>query len=272
LTAHDGRDVRRARDFLARDLDAVTEHGAGFAGALKQQVAGPLTLAASLELPNGSPAVSDAGALREIAASLAEGVFAHLAELQGRLPHSRPVLQLDEPRLPAVLAGRIPTPSGYGTVRMVDAAQARQHVTTVLAAAEPGGRAVHCCAPDVPWQLLREAGADAIAVDASLLTAASYDALAESIDAGGQLWLGVVRATQDADGLPGTFDAARAFLQRFARDLGYSTQRLAELLLPTPACGLAGASQRHARAALAILRDLSAWLRDEQAEASAPAG
>src|SRR5690348_12103442 len=69
-----GSDERRARAALARDLDVLEEHAEGFAGPLKIQCAGPWTLAASLELRYGDKALADAGAVRDIAAALAEGV------------------------------------------------------------------------------------------------------------------------------------------------------------------------------------------------------
>jgi len=111
LTSHPGRDMRRARDFLAWDLDALERHAADHDGALKLQLVGPWTLAASLELPSGNPVVADSGATRDLAQSLADGLRSHLAEVQRRLPSASLVVQLDEPSLPAVLAGRIKTPS-----------------------------------------------------------------------------------------------------------------------------------------------------------------
>ena len=121
LTAHPGRDLRRALDFLARDLDALEAAAEGYAGALKVQVVGPWTLAASLELPNGHRVVSDHGATRDLAASLAEGLRTHLADLARRAPDATIVVQLDEPSIPAVLTAAVPTPSGFGTVRSVEA-------------------------------------------------------------------------------------------------------------------------------------------------------
>ena len=81
---------------------------------MKVQAAGPWTLAAGVELHSGHRVLTDAGALREFAASLAEGLAAHAAEVASRTG-ARVAIQLDEPTLPAVLAGTVPTPSGYGT-------------------------------------------------------------------------------------------------------------------------------------------------------------
>ena len=77
------------------------------AGAsVKVQAPGPITLAAELELANGHRAITDSGALRDLAASLAEGVAAHRAALARRLD-TPVVVQFDEPSLPAALGGRL---------------------------------------------------------------------------------------------------------------------------------------------------------------------
>jgi methionine synthase II (cobalamin-independent) len=258
LVAHPGRDLRRAQDLLARDLDELERAGEGYGGALKVQAAGPWTLAAGLELATGHRAVSDPGAVRDLAASLADGLAAHLHEVARRLPGTTPVLQLDEPSLPTVLAGAVPTPSGWGTARAVDPPRARDVLRDVLQAAEPGARVVHCCASDTPITLVREAGADALSVDGAVLAERDYDELAEAIDAGLALWLGVLSAV---DAEP-SFDAARATANRLASALGIAEADRAVTIVPTPACGLAGASDEHARRALAVVRDVGSSLRD----------
>ncbi len=259
LAAHPGRDLRRSRDFLARDLDALEAQAAGFAGPLKLQSAGPWTLAASLELPNGHKVVSDAGAVRDLAESLREGLGEHLRTVAARLPGARPVLQLDEPSLPTVLAGEVPTPSGYGTVRAVRAEVAEQTLSLVLSSAPEGARAVHCCAADVPVALLRGAGTDAIALDATHLTTGQFDALGEAIEAGTSLWLGVLPSTDATI----TLDTARDPIERLWSALGFARDQRAGRLVPTPACGLAGASPAYVRRVLSVLRDTGRWLLDE---------
>ena len=259
LAAHDGRDVRRARDLLARDLDALEAAADGYAGALKLQACGPWTLAADLELPSGHKVVSDHGATRDLAESLAEGLREHLAQVQRRVPNARLVLQLDEPSVPAVLGARVPTPSGYGTVRAVEATVVEQTLRDVLSVAGDGGRVVHCCAPDVPVRLFREAGADAVSVDATLLRPADYDALGEAIDAGTSLWLGVLPATDAAVSL----DGARDVVRRLWSALGFAPEAAAGSLVVTPACGLAGASEGYARRVFSLLRDVGSALRDD---------
>ncbi|MDQ4085535.1 MAG: methionine synthase, partial [Actinomycetota bacterium] len=79
LTDAPGRDQRRARSLLAQDLDVLEEQAQGYQGAFKVQVAGPWTLAATVERPRGDRLLADHGARRELAQSLAEGVAAHVA-------------------------------------------------------------------------------------------------------------------------------------------------------------------------------------------------
>jgi hypothetical protein len=118
---------------------------------------------------------------------------------------------------------------------------------------------VHCCAPDIPIALLAEAGADALSLDASSLSSSSYDALGEVLDAGHSLWLGLLPGT-DAEV---SLDTARTPLRRLWADLGFAPNRLAESVVPTPACGLAGASPRYVRRVLSLLRDVGRSLQDE---------
>jgi methionine synthase II (cobalamin-independent) len=251
ITAHPGRDLRRARDLLARDLDAVEELAAGHTGAFKVQVAGPWTLAAGIELPSGHRVLSDHGATRDLVQSLTEGLRSHLADVAGRLPLAHLVVQLDEPSLPAVLAGQVPTASGYGTLRTVEASTIEQAIADVLAVVPAGARVVHCCAAEVPVAMLRRAGADAIALDAARLTSRHYDALGEAVQDGASLWLGVVRGTDSEISL----ESIRASTRKLWSALGFAPAQLPETVVLTPACGLAGASEAYVRRVLHVLRD-----------------
>ncbi len=259
LTAHPGHDLRHTRDLLARDLDALQAQADGYSGPLKLQAAGPWTLAAGLELPNGHKVLSDPGAVRDLVESLTEGLAAHLAEVVARVPGARPVLQLDEPTLPAVLAGRVATPSGYGTVSAVEPVVAEDALRIVLTAADDGARAVHCCAADAPIALLQAAGANAVALDAGLVTSKAYDALGSAVDAGVGLWLGIVPGTEAQISL----DAARTAVRRLWGELGFGPELAAEHVVPTPACGFAGATPAYVRRALSVLRDVGRALLDD---------
>ncbi|MEU8422062.1 methionine synthase [Micromonospora sp. NPDC048835] len=247
-----GRDLRRARDLMERDLDQLAEQAEGYAGPIKVQAAGPLTLAASLELPIGGRLLRDPGAVRDLTGSLAEGLRAHVAAVARRLPQASVLLQLDEPSLPTVLAGRVPTESGLGAYRAVDSVDAAALLRTVVDAVGVP-TLVHCCAPDVPLELIRSTGAVAVALDLDLVT--KLDPLGEAIDAG----LGVLAGAAptrppSAGGAPTSAQIADRVRQVWDR-LGFSRRQLAEQVVVTPACGLAGATPQYARAVLAACRD-----------------
>lgn len=243
-----GRDTRRARSWLGEDLDALEEFAQGHEGLLKVQAVGPWTLAAALELKNGEAALSDPGACRDLAGSLAEGLRLHLAEVRRRLPGAQLVLQLDEPSLTAVLRGHVRTASGYRTHRAVDRQVVEGTLREVLGVHGEGPVVVHSCAPDVPFALLRRAGAAAVSFDFSLLTERDDDAIGEAVEAGTRLFAGVVAGVDGPLSDPaGSVRGVRTLWRR----LGLPPGLLAEAVTLTPSCGLAGASPAYARQALA---------------------
>ncbi|MEU6258898.1 methionine synthase [Streptomyces sp. NPDC047043] len=243
-----GRDTKRARSWLGEDLDAIEEFTQGYDGPLKVQAVGPWTLAAGLELKNGEAALGDPGACRDLAASLGEGLRLHLAELHRRIPGAQLVLQLDEPSLIAVLRGQVKTASGYRTHRAVDRQVVEATLRDVVGVHSDGPTVVHSCAPDVPFALLRRAGAAAISFDFSLLTERDDDAIGEAVEGGTRLFAGVVPSTDGRLSDPaGSVMGVRTLWRR----LGLQPGLLAEAVTITPSCGLAGASPDYARKALA---------------------
>ncbi|MFE9723209.1 methionine synthase [Streptomyces sp. NPDC005794] len=246
-----GRDTRRARSWLGEDLDALEEFTQGYEGLLKVQAVGPWTLAAGLELRGGEAMLGDPGACRDLAGSLAEGLRSHLAEVRRRIPGAEVVLQLDEPSLTAVLLGRVRSASGYRTYRAVDRQIVEGTLRDLLAVNGESPTVVHSCAPEVPFALLRRAGAGGISFDFSLLTEREEEAIGEAVEGGTQLFLGVVPgldAASDALSDPGgSVEGVRTLWSR----LGLNPGTLRESVVITPSCGLAGASPAYARAALA---------------------
>jgi methionine synthase II (cobalamin-independent) len=254
LTDNPGIDHRRALSLLAQDLDALEEQTQDFRGVLKIQVAGPWTLAAMVEKPRGDKVLSDHGARRDLAQGLAEGVAEHLADVRRRVGAARIVVQVDEPALPAVLAGAIPTASGFGRHRVIHPPEVSAALEWVLeeAGEEPW---VHSCAAGVPWQLLRGAGARGLSADLAMLDAGDIDVMAESLEAGDTVALGVVPSLE-----PATVPTATALTERVLRWLdmvGLDIEVVSERLVMTPTCGLAGASPDWARSALALCREVA---------------
>lgn len=255
LADRPGRDHRRAVDHLRRDLDGLEEVGHAYEGPLKLQVCGPWTLAGALELRHGDKMLSDHGAVRDLTASLAQGVADHVAEVRRRLPGvTEIVLQLDEPGLPGVLAGTVLTASGFGRLPAVEAWRVEE---SLRAFPSP---IVHCCAPSVPYDVLRAAGVRGVSVDASLVRRRDEDAVGEAVEAGLLLFLGVVPGRDVR--LAGVDVVAKPALELWRR-LGFAPERLAGQVVLTPACGLAGATPAYARAALAACRRAARVLRED---------
>ncbi|MCW2639209.1 MAG: methionine synthase [Dactylosporangium sp.] len=260
VAARPGHDLRVAHDLLERDMDAVTEQAADYAGPFKVQAAGPFTLAAGIELPTGGPLLRDHGAVQDLVESLADGLRGHIADLAARLPRAQLLLQLDEPSLPVALAGRVPTESGFGTLRRVPESTARTALARIVDAVGVPV-IVHCCAPDVPIDLVRGAGAAAIAVDLGLL--GDLDPLGEALDAGLGLIAGAVDTRAPSNGRPLSSAQATARVREVWAKLGFPVSRLPEQVVVSPTCGLAGTTLEQARAVMAACRDAGRRLRED---------
>jgi methionine synthase II (cobalamin-independent) len=248
LVARPGRDLHRAQSMLRQDLDVLAEVGDGYHGPLKLQFCGPWTLAASVELQRLERALVDPGACRDLTESLAEGVTQQLAEVRRSIPGAQIVVQLDEPSLPAVLNGSLPTASGFGRLRAIDEAVAVERLQTVLAAATAAGAVetvIHSCARDVPIGVLLRTGVHGLSVDVGLLGIAGWEALAPAIESGTRLWAGALSTS----GAPRSAAEVADAVWKPWRKLGLSTSLLAGVIV-TPACGLAAASPQFARGAL----------------------
>lgn len=256
--------TRRAVSLLEEDLDALEEawERAGLRGgerAVKVQAPGPVTLAAQLELPGGHRAITDSGAVRDLTASLAEGVAAHRATLARRL-ESPVVVQFDEPTLPAALAGRLTGVTSLNPVHPVDEAV----VTALLdecVQTVGGDVAVHCCASGIPWKLLQRSTVAAISVDVDTLSAGDLDGVGEFVDSGRTVVLGAV---------PTVVPSARPSAEQIAATvaavtdrLGFARTVLSDRVGIAPACGLAGATAAWARSAIELAQRAADGLADD---------
>jgi hypothetical protein len=246
IAAHAGSDERRARGFLARDIDAFEEQIAGHTGPVKIQVAGPWTLAASVELHYGDKALADPGAVRDIAGALAEGVGQLVVDFGRRLPGASIVVQIDEPSLPGVLEGRVPTASGFGNLRVVDPLVAVERLRTLVDAITAAGGVpiAHCCAADPPIQVFVDAGFRAVGFDLTLShqrpSAKADEPIGLAIENGVALFLGLIPST-DVDPMPGHATLSAPARRLWSR-LGFAPELLGIANVVTPTCGLAGAS------------------------------
>jgi methionine synthase II (cobalamin-independent) len=256
-----GRDARRTAGLLREDLDELAEAFDGYDGDLKVQIAGPWTLASSIWLHRGERSVVDAGATRDVIASLAEGLRVHLGEVAQLVPKATLVVQIDEPGLPSVLAGRLPTASGFGRIRAIDPTTAAEGLRDVVAAAGDRHTVVHCCAPDVPLVLMRNTGVRAVSVDTALLTPKGWESLAATVESGMDLWAGVI-PTDDPDGgaRREVTDVVGPLVEAWRR-VGLPLSDLSRVTL-TPACGLAGLTPSGARSVQKLAVDAARALTE----------
>lgn len=269
FTGRPGRDLARAHGLLSSDLDTLAEAAQGYTGPLKVQVCGPWTLAATIELTHSQdPALADLGAVADLTESLAEGVRAHLDQVAERVPGAAVLLQVDEPALPAVIAGAVPTASGLNRLPAPDAAEIEARLRAVVTAGT-AFTIVHCCGRDAPFGVIKAAGADAVSFDMSRLPREAEESLAEVTEAGLGILAGVVPAVAPVGGA-GTAESARGAAERVIRvwrRMGWPTALpagspagIAGQFVLTPACGLAGSSPGYARSALARCRDAARLL------------
>ena len=237
-----GRDSHRTAALLREDLDELAEAFDGYDGDLKVQIAGPWTLASSIWLHRGERSVVDAGATRDLIGSLAEGLRVHLGELARLVPKATLVVQIDEPGLPSVLSGELPTASGFGRIRAIDPTVAAEGLRDVVAAAGDRHTVVHCCAATVPLVLLRNTGVRAVSLDTTLLTPKGWESVAATVESGVELWAGVVPTDETRTKVTDVIDP----LVQAWRRVGLPLSDLANVTL-TPACGLAGLTPSGAR-------------------------
>jgi methionine synthase II (cobalamin-independent) len=270
IAEHPGRDLRRARSLLSSDLDAMEEALDGYAGLLKIQLAGPWTLAATIEQPRSlKVALADPGLVADLTSSLAEGAALHVAEVAKRIPGAVILVQVDEPALPSVLQGAVPTPSGLSRVRAVEDDVARDRLREVLGATGKYS-VLHCCSSDLPFGIIMSAGADAVSFDPAQLRRGDFDRFAEAAEAGAGLLIGALPTTGPLDSQEGQRSGRRTgrdertrpkpadtagLVRDLWRKMDLPAAQCARQVVITPACGLAGSSPQQARDALRWCRE-----------------
>ncbi|MEZ0350793.1 methionine synthase [Mycobacterium sp. pR1184] len=255
IAARPGAVTRRAVSLLDEDMDALEEawETAGLRGGgrvVKVQAPGPITLAAGLELSNGHRAITDPGAVRDLTASLAEGVAGHRGALSRRLD-TPVVVQLDEPSLPAALGGQLSGVTALSPVAALDESVA-QGLLDSCAQTVGAEVVLHSCAAGLPWDLLARSAISAISIDAATLRAADLDGIAAFLESGRAVMLGVVAATAP-ERRPAAEEVAEALVAVTDR-LGFGRSALRERIGVTPACGLAHATPQWARTAIELAR------------------
>ncbi len=261
LVDRPGLDASRTASLWRQDTDQLAEVFEGYDGEFKVQVCGPWTLARELWLPYGDRVLSDTGAVRELGESWAAGIGVHLSAIQRILPHATVVLQVDEPSLTTVLAGHVPSASGYRRLPAPNADQAAATLRAVLSASVEAtltdiGTALYCPGRRPSLRVMRAVGPGALAIDVTQMDSRRWESVAVAVEAGIELWAGVVTAQGD----PGSYRDNHDVLVRGWRDVGLTPATLSSITL-TPAGGMAELSPQAARALsaglVALARDVA---------------
>ena len=193
-----GLDQRRAESALSSDINALGDVAGAEetpAGQLVLHLQGPLSLAAGVHLHSGERVLVDPGARRELYASLAAGAAEHVRRVRSVARGAEILLSIDEPQAEPVLTGRVPTASGYRTLRAVDrreATEAWEVLTASVVDAGATGTVLSTDGGEVSLDAVRPVRA-AFALPLRRLSDRVWDVLAEEIEAGRRLELGILR-------------------------------------------------------------------------------
>ncbi len=253
LTSRPGSVTRRARDLLARDLDALEEHwdrnGLIDTGKLlKVQVCGPFTYSAQVELRNGHKVVKDRGARLDVVASMTDGLLDHVRELRRRLG-AEIVVQLNEEQIDAVLNGSVTPLTRMDAIPPVPASLIAQRLEEMAAAIDVpmilhGG-------PTPQSDLCPLLSSYAVTVDLSRpLPGEHKDKMAEYLDHGGVMLANLVPSSPPR--VPVNPEQLAQGLARLTDELGLSRSVLRDNVVVTPDGGLADASPSWAAEALRL--------------------
>ncbi len=249
LVERPGRDLQRAKAYLSADTDALAEAADGYEGSLMIGVNGPWTLAGKVWLPRGERVATDAGASRDLCESLADGLAQHVETVRRLVPGAQVTVLLDEPGLPAALGGRLPTMSGFGRLRPIEASVAEDALTRLIERVRSAGAReliLRCAVPEAPLPLLRRCGPDALALNVSTLTPRGWEGVAVAVEDGLRFCAGVVQP--EAEPLVDTAQLLSSIVRPW-RQVGLPAEDLTWVdVLPTG--GLADVSPDRAREVL----------------------
>lgn len=256
-----GQDARRAASALSTDINILAD----IAGAedisapeIKVQIMGPMSLAANLYLHSGERALLDYGARRDIAESLAAGVGEHLKRVAAAAPGAGLVVQLDEPDIASVMAGTIPTASGYRTLRSISGEEVTGSWKLVIETLKAAGvveTVVSVPEIEAPIERIFAAGADGVAVPLKALTSRQWEQLAAAVEDGKRVWAGALSTVNPRAQLPRTAEVVESIWKPW-RQLGLPASGLAGLCV-TPSTGLADFKPSTAKDILKKLTDVA---------------
>lgn len=240
LADRPGADLEHARALLREDLDALAACADGWTGPLVLTVRGPWTLSSVLYLARGDRVLSDRGAVRDVVASLGEGIAELLGSMRTAVPGAQLTVVLREPLLPDVLGGAVPTFSGHSRLAAIERTDVSDGLRTVVAGSRAGGAdqvVVHGGGRFASRSLkaMADAGADSVGVGLAAVQGAQWEQIAAIVESGTGLWLGLPRDTPRKGG-PDIARLARAVHKPWTT-LGLPASGLAEVVVHTDTSG-----------------------------------
>ncbi|WP_144793219.1 hypothetical protein [Kocuria palustris] len=236
LQRHGSQDSRAAQSLLAGDINALADVIGAESGGDREPVTtellGPITLAARLHLHGGERVLRDHGARRDLADSLADGIAGHLRAVREAAGGREVAVRWSEPELQRVLDGRIPTASGYRTLRAVPWAEVRETLTRIgRAAAEAGAASVELRIPQgAEIARFASVGADRLVLDAPGPSAREWEPLAAVREDGVELTLQLGRLGDPRSGRFSTGQHVEAVAGPWT-DLGLPQRELSRLMI-----------------------------------------
>ncbi|MEP7764027.1 hypothetical protein [Sanguibacter sp. 25GB23B1] len=274
LADHDGMDSDRARSFLREDLGALAIAAYEYVGPLTLQVVGPWTLAATLYLARGDRVLSDRGAVRALAESLAGGLAEHVRDIRAQVPGADLTVQVHEPLLGQVAAGVLPTFSGMSRLRPVDGPDLVGGLRPVLDTARADGvtSVVHVGQAWAGIAPVVLAGADGFGMDLGPVdqgwNATGWELVARAVERGTTFWAGLppAKVSQCAGtDVRGLADVVSVPWRR----MGLPASDLADVVLTgagVDSRGVPSGSPDHARGALGTIVRAAAILAERAAD------
>ena len=243
LSARPSRLTHRTRDYLSMDLDTCEEVWGTSQDHIKIQVVGPWTLGARIELPNGHRVLTDRGAMRDLTGALILGIQEHAADVSRRF-RAQVSVQIDEPDLVAIAAGRLEGTSTFDTIRAVNAADITEHLSGVFDAVRGEGiehTYLNLTGQTPLWEVARGAGAETVQVTLDRVTGnEQLDGFGETITGGVRIGLGI---TGPEDRVDERLEAPRVRaveVARFFDHLGVDRAHLVDRVDVHPKAGLGG--------------------------------
>ncbi|RNE48375.1 hypothetical protein [Corynebacterium alimapuense] len=230
--------TRRAWDQMARDLDECEEAWGTSLGALKIQVTGPWTLAASVELASGHRVITDRGAVRDLSDALIEGTNAHAREVAKRFG-AEVVVQLDEPLLAEINTGNLVGASDFNPIRPVNERDLAERLEHVVSGIERPQVLLNQTGYAPLWEVATLSGASTTLLNVDKVRGtAQLDGFGQAVSAGVRIGLGITDPTDRIDALGESPRARAVEVARFWDELGLDRLLLIDRVDVHPRAGI----------------------------------